>query len=179
MGRQAGSAEGAEKLALPAVGVQHLAGGRRRHEVVDQGRYPCAQLLRRDQPRRALDRSILPGQPLFQRLHPESEEAERLDDLGHGGVDLARRIVGFCPTAAGRDTSPARVGNRRVDQRGELRPSWRVGAETLSHLGEIGQEVPRVAALRPQARKGVVQRFGRGVPPGRHRTLGGRITRLR
>ena len=69
-GHHAGSAEGPQKLPLAAVGVEHLGGGRRRHHVVDHRLHPLPQLPRRDQPRRALDRAVLPGQPLLERAAP-------------------------------------------------------------------------------------------------------------
>ena len=84
----------------------------------------------------------------------------------------ARRRRPDAPLASRRD-------DRGIEQLRELRGPRLVGAETLSHLDEIGQEVPRVAALRPQAGEGLVQRFGGGVVPGRRRALVGRITRLR
>ncbi len=140
------------------------------------------ELLRRDEPGRPLDRTVLELQALLQGAHPGRQEAKGLDDLRHGLLQL-RLAPRDAPASdpgrhgarAGAGQSgllgdallpgsgpPGRAGIRSLHLPRQIRGPRRIGAVAVPQVGERAQEIPGVAPLRPQAVESGMERFGRG-----------------
>ena len=162
-------ASAGEEPTLPAVGVHDVATGRARQHVRGDRPDPVAELAGRDQPRGALHRPVLRGEPRLERGDAGREEAERLDHVAHRLLELGLLALGGPrravprPGAAGRgDPAAGRaarlLGPQRVRQRGG---AGVVRAVAIAEMRERRQEVPRIAPLGRQAGERLPQGLGR------------------
>ena len=172
-----------DERALPAVGVHDVASRGAGEHVCRHRAHPRPQLARRDEPRRAVHRPVLGGEPRLERGDPGREEAERLDDVAHRLLELRLLVPGRPArraSLAGRSRSkrPDRCPPARRSVSSGVRQRRRTGvvrAVAIAQVRERGQEVPGVAPLGRQPRERPVQRLRR---PGLVRVGAGRRLRV-
>ena len=137
-GRHARSAQRPQELPLAAIGVEHLAGGRRRHNVVGHRLHPLPQLA-------------VPGSttPRPRSVDPPGPAAPRACAPAPRGSGTPRRLGPWPrgPHSAPSSGSPLRRrpelprrppgATEASSNAAEVRRFRRVGPEALAHLGEI------------------------------------------
>ncbi len=115
---------------------------------------PAPEVTGRCQPRRAVERDVLGGDPRLERAHPRVQETEGLDDVAHGLVEVG--LLGLGPGGAARPqaaeaTGPSPSGASVVGPAtqyvGQVGGPGLVRPETVAQERERAHEVPLVASL--------------------------------
>jgi hypothetical protein len=159
-------AQRVQQCALTTVGVDDHTAGRAGHDGGRQRAGEGAELPRRDEPRRAIHRSVLRGQPRLERLDARRQEAERLDHVAHGLVEIrlvaVRRACGCTPAGANpvQQSGPPCCAAACLQRVRERRRARMVRPVAITEMRERGPEVPGVAPLRRQSREGGAQCLG-------------------